>query len=202
MADTARAAALVVLVSLSTLVPTSSATAATPSIVIRSYNTSHVAHHQLRAMPQLVQALFRQAGIDARWRECRTARARTLDPCDDVIGIDEVVVRIVAMPARPQGPLGDAFVDTQSHGGVLATVFADRVRALALRTRRDVAVVLGRAVAHEVAHVLLGSAQHSTRGLMRARWSDKELLRDVEGEWGFSAQEALWMRDRIVARRR
>jgi hypothetical protein len=37
---------------------------------------------------------------------------------------------------------------------------------------------------------------------MRARWSDKELHRDVEGEWGFSAQEALWMRDRIVARRR
>jgi hypothetical protein len=189
-------------VSLATLAPTSSARGTTASIVIRSYNTSDVARHDIRTMPQVVQALFRHAGIDAGWRECRTARRQSYDPCDDVLGIDEVVLRIVALPARLRGQLGDAYVDTEGHAGVLATVFADRVQAVALRTRRNVAVLLGRTVAHEVGHVLMGTAQHATRGLMRARWLDNELHRNVEGDWLFSTEEGVRMRDRIVARRR
>jgi hypothetical protein len=56
------------------------------------------------------------------------------------------------------------------------------------------------AVAHEVGHLLMGTAAHSPRGLMRALWSEREIHRSVEADWEFSSHEALRMRERIAAR--
>jgi hypothetical protein len=170
-------------------------------VTIRSYNTFSISLSEMETTRMIARAVFSQAGIDSRWRECRTAMRRTeADPCDDVLGADEVIVRIVTASRRSNADesLGDCYVDPQA-GAVLATVFADRVHATAARVRGDAAVLLGRAVAHEVGH-LLGTVQHSTRGLMRAAWSDEELRRDRERDWLFSPRQAARMREALIAR--
>lgn len=64
--------------------------------------------------------------------------------------------------------LGQAVVS--HHGGTYATVFLDPVQQQAFAAGVPWAVVLAHAAAHEVGHLLLGSA-HTPGGLMRAHWS-------------------------------
>ena len=82
-------------------------------------------------------------------------------------------------------------------------MYADRINVLASRTGVNAATLLGRAVAHEIGHLLLGTARHSAAGLMRARWSDRELGREVAADWTFSpADVARIGRGLTVARAR
>jgi hypothetical protein len=73
--------------------------------------------------------------------------------------------------------------------GVLATIFMDRVRAAAGRTAIDASVLLGRAIAHEVGHLLLATSGHTDRGLMREVWTDAELAGDRADDWRFAPAE-------------
>jgi hypothetical protein len=174
----------------------------TDILTIRSYNTFTTVSIQLDMVQAIAREVFGRAGIDARWRECRTALRRHDDPCGDVLGPNEVIVRVVATP-RDLGRaavLGDSYVEPASRGGVLATVFADRVHWTAARSGGDPAVLLGRAVAHEVGHLLVGTARHSRRGLMRAWWTDAELRRDREADWLFSQRQVLRIRQTLAAR--
>jgi hypothetical protein len=82
-----------------------------------------------------------------------------------------------------------------------ATEFADRVATLAATLETDASVVLGRAVAHEVGHLLMGTQAHSASGLMRATCSNETILANRVDDWGFSAQEASDMRAAADARR-
>ena len=97
-------------------------------------------------------------------------------------------------------PLGEAQVDTQAHKGSIATVFADRVARTSSRTGANASGVLGRVIAHEIGHLLIGTNHHSKDGLMRAVWTDVELRRPVGLEWHFSASEAQRMRAEIARR--
>jgi hypothetical protein len=54
---------------------------------------------------------------------------------------------------------------------------------------------LGRALAHEIGHYLLGTARHTSRGLMRARFTPHELLEPVT-----EARYGLHRRDREALR--
>ena len=96
--------------------------------------------------------------------------------------------------------LGEAQVDTQAHMGLIATVFVDRVVNTSSRAGTDAPGVLGRVIAHEIGHLLIGSSRHPKNGLMRAVWTDVELRHSVGLEWQFSASEARSMRAEIARR--
>jgi hypothetical protein len=100
------------------------------------------------------------------------------------------------------GPLGFASIDLVRGAGWLATVLADAVRAMAARTGADTGTLLGRVIAHELGHLLLGSSTHSEAGLMRARWHDDDLRQDRPLDWRFSAADARKMRRALQARAR
>jgi len=59
-----------------------------------------------------------------------------------------------------------------THG---ATLGGHAVKAAVERAGIDPGALLGRALAHEVGHLLLRSPGHSPGGLMRAVWTDEEL---------------------------
>ena len=73
-------------------------------------------------------------------------------------------------------------------------MFYHRVESLAVALACPHAVILGYAVAHEVGHLLLGTNSHPPRGIMRARWTEKELLAASAGRFGFFPQQAAKMR--------
>jgi hypothetical protein len=80
-----------------------------------------------------------------------------------------------------------------------AFIFYDRVAALRTSTR-FVPTILGRVMAHEITHLLLGSESHSEIGLMRGQWSADD-LRTVNSAWlGLPLQSAQFMQKE--ARRR
>jgi hypothetical protein len=151
--------------------------------------------------------ILRQAGVEVLWLECAAAvdqHAAPAGECQTPIAWNEVVLRLVpagtADPRRHHVSLGFSSVDLQTRGGTLATVYSDRIRALAQRAGTDPADLLGRAIAHEVGHLLLGTNQHSAGGLMRAIWSDTELRRNLPLDWLFSEAEAVAMRRGVAAR--
>ena len=73
---------------------------------------------------------------------------------------------------------------------------------MASHASTDFSAVLGRAIAHEVGHVLIGSSSHARSGLMRALWSQKELRENNPADWLFSPREISAMRHGLAIRNR
>jgi hypothetical protein len=80
---------------------------------------------------------------------------------------------------------------------VLATIYVDRVMLLAVLTGADAATLLGRAIAHEMGHLLLATNAHATHGLMRAVWSGEELRSERGSDWIFTKEEIAVIRARF-----
>jgi len=54
-------------------------------------------------------------------------------------------------------------------------------------------------MAHEIAHLLLGTNSHAAEGIMRAQWQKDELLSASKGELLFTPRESQVMRERLFA---
>jgi len=159
------------------------------TLTVRLYNTSGVPADQLAAASGVADAILRDAGLQVRFREC----ARATDPCAETLNRSEVVVRIIDAPPfnatlRPEA-YGVTYIVKETNRGWLATVFSDRVDAAATRVGVDAGTLLGRVMAHEVGHLLLGVDYHGAAGVMRAEWPDDVLNRGRE-DWRFSMLEA------------
>ena len=165
-----------------------------------------VSADDIKAARAEAEAIFRQAGIAPVWFHCGLADGKwpdSSDRCKSGVGPDGITVRLRRSSGLGESkrlPLGAAQVDTQAHTGSIATVFADRVASTSNRAGANARDVLGRVIAHEVGHLLIGTNHHATHGLMRANWTDLELRRSIGLEWRFSASEARCMRAGIVQR--
>jgi hypothetical protein len=162
-------------------------------VVVRTYNNSRVAHRELATALETARAILSGVTIDLVWRECGR--------CDEAVDPRELIVRIVEAPGQavPKS-LGYSLVDIQQGSGTLATIFAKRVESLATAAAFDPGVLLGRTIAHELAHLLIGTTEHSGRGLMRAQWNTRDVVRDLQGDWVLSRDEGTRMRRGLVAR--
>jgi hypothetical protein len=164
-------------------------------LVVRIYDAAGVSSDVLERAHVTVDSTMTAIGIRPIWRPCRAGL------CVDPPGPDEVIVRIVkATERRSCDVLGDSMVDVHGQAGTLATIYMDRVESLAGEARVDSGRLLGRAISHEIGHLLLGTAGHATRGLMRARWLTGELQRDWPLDWILSVPEGSRMRWRLFAR--
>lgn len=173
------------------------------ALTVRLYNSSGVPASALLTARSAAEPIFSSTGLDVTFRHC--GRAGTPlgggDPCDDPLKPSEVVVRIIDAPAfnvalDPRA-FGMTYVVEATGRGWLATVFSDRINAAAARADIDSGTLLGRVLAHEVGHLLLGQGYHGDAGLMRAEWSDDVLHRERAGEWRFSMLEAAVMQRRL-----
>lgn len=170
------------------------------SIVVRTYIPADP-NVDIRAAHRTAGAILERAGIRVVWFDCALSGAA--DACQAPLGSNELVLRIVreAADSSPHADtLGFAFVDLHAGGGSLATVYADRVTLMARRAGVNEAELMGRAIAHEIGHLLLGTNQHARHGLMRGSWSASDLRRDLALGWLFDGREGEMMR-RGIARR-
>lgn len=166
---------------------------------VRVYNRFGVASRDLDTARGTATVLLENAGLAVQWRDCQSASA-VGDRCSDMLAPSEVSIRLVASPPSfgSGDVLGYSDVDAASRRGTLATVFPDRVMAIASDLRVASATLLGRAMAHEVGHLLLGSDAHSAVGLMRGRWSVGRP--SAPTDWQFSPDEAVHMQEGLIAR--
>jgi hypothetical protein len=164
------------------------------SLAVRVYDGYGVPDQELAVAKATAQHIFAGAGVAIQWKSC---------PCESRVGPAELVIRIGAAPSTSvPASLGFSYVDVSQRGGTLATVFADRVKALAAGPRVDEGQLLGRAMAHELGHLLIGTLDHNRAGLMRGLWTTIDLQNDRPWDWTFSHGESARMRQAIVRRTR
>jgi len=160
------------------------------TIAVRVFAVSAVSPGVLERAELEAHAIFRGIGVNAVWTNCAGAQLAT---CQSPINADEVVVRIVAARvaiSQRVVPMGAALVVPGQRHGSLATIYVDAVDTTAAHAMADPSRLLGRAVAHEIGHLLLNTNEHSNNGLMRAVWSLSEMRRDNPLDWRFTDHEA------------
>jgi hypothetical protein len=166
------------------------------SLVVHLYDAFGVPGDHLDRARMNVDRILKDAGVTVVWRQC---------PCPAPVGtgqLVELVVRIIASsPSTEPASLGFSYVDVRHKSGTLATVFPDRVRALAAAADQDDdGQLLGRAIAHELTHLLVGTRDHDLHGLMRGRWTTRELARQQPSDWLLSGAERAEIREAIARR--
>jgi hypothetical protein len=170
-------------------------------VVVRVYDANGVMAGTNRAALDQARKTLEAASIDVIWRLCPTAPS-----CNAPMAPGELAIRIVRSAGPPRYhramPLGDAMLDTRSGHGVLATIYIDRVEWLAHEAGADSRALLGRAIAHELGHLLLATTTHGPAGLMRAFWSQDEVRRGRARDWTFAPTELATIRRRAEARHR
>ncbi len=166
------------------------------SVVVRLYAVGAVPPASPLAL-SVASTILGDADVHVTWTSCVSGR-HTQPACDSPVTSTDLLLRMIRCndDANSHSPvLGYALIDRQQHSGALATVYVDRVASLARESGVDESLLLGRAIAHEIGHLLMGTNQHSTAGVMRARWSRHDLQRDSPDQWRFTRAEMMAMRE-------
>ena len=163
---------------------------------VRVYDNADVPKAALRAALDTAGRTLQPADVEVTWVSCAISSGGR---CTEPLRRGELVVRLVRSGQAPGGgdeSLGTALVDPATGTGVLATVYVDRVERLAQASDGNLGTLLGRAMAHEIGHLLMGRAAHAVRGLMRPRWTRTEVTRNVKADWGFDGSDLRAIRAR------
>lgn len=199
------------LAAIAALLTAGSASAADPAVMddvhvtVRTYDITSLPPETRQAALATATEILRGAGVSVSWMACEAMFVRSAEePCLAPLGRTELSVRFVRLPPPPghQGALslGYSLVDTRARTGALATLYVDRVAGLAVNCDIDLGTLLGRAVAHEIGHLLLGTRDHTKGGLMQALWSRGAIRGSTDARWVFTSREARAMRDAIRVR--
>lgn len=168
------------------------------SLVVRLFTGGDTPAASPQAL-SVAATILGDAGVRVTWMSCGLER-HPEPACDSLLTAADLLLRMIPSSddsKRPWHALGFSLIDRQQHTGVLATVYVDQVASLARESGVDESLLLGRAIAHEIGHLLIGTSQHSTKGVMRARWTRRELQRDSPDQWRFTRAEMMAMRERV-----
>lgn len=169
---------------------------ASTRVAVRVYNQlANLTADDQRVALAVASDVFSTASVGVDWTLCGPGMCLT--PPGDTLR-----VRLASSPKGDvsSSVLGHALIDAQIHSGVLATVFVDRTRRLAGELGIDYRVVLGRAIAHELGHLLIGTTTHGS-GLMREIWLHDELVGTRREDWVLDPGDVAVIRDRLSHRR-
>jgi hypothetical protein len=165
-------------------------------LVVHVYDTAGISARELELARADAGHALAAIGIEPIWRPCHTGDCIVRPPKPQ-----DVVIRIVKSgPWSLRGSLGFSTIDTKEGSGTLATILVDRIDAMAADAGVERGALLGRVIAHEIGHLLLGTTSHGGRGLMRALWLTSELQRNEPLDWMFSGKEGASMRRHLTAR--
>jgi hypothetical protein len=165
------------------------------TVTVRTYNNFGVTPEDLAAARPHVESVFKDAGVTVAWVDCwfrDKEVAESAERCAQPLKANEIILRLQAaspLPGKRYVSMGFALVNIAEGTPFLATVYADLVRSVSRDAHLDYRLLLGRAIAHEIGHLLLDNNQHAQSGLMRAGWSNAELRQNAGSDWTFAADE-------------
>jgi hypothetical protein len=135
---------------------------------------------------------FKPTKVQINWVDCTSAALGTACEGDSS---RLLTVRILpkALPQTSKYALGAAIWSGDS---VTAFIFYDRVLGLGTHTML-VQTILGRVLAHEIAHLLLPHGAHSKLGIMRGAWSADDLQVNAPPFLGLSANSIRLMQAEV-----
>ena len=172
---------------------------ATLRIQTRVYNMAKVRPAVLTAALIEASEMFQRIGVEIEWVDGSSRQY----PGSSQLYL-RIIPRLFPNTHCPFGPSHLGYAATSEEGGVLATIFFDRVEKLAWG---DPSFALGCAIAHELGHLLLGydrrnGSPHSASGLMRGPWQRDDLKRKARETMQFTSEDAKRLRARLLERSR
>ena len=174
----------------------------TASLTLRVYDYARENRSSLLAAEAEATRILGQAGVNARWTDCPTSRAQSSNypDCQLPWRVNDYVLDVLpeamtALLGKSEDALGSTPTCTGSH--CTAIVFFDRIERMSNGGTATAPMLLGRAMAHEIGHLLLGAKTHSPSGIMRARWSPGELRLNAGPGMLFTQEQARQMRMRL-----
>lgn len=175
------------------LLVASTGRAADPHVLVRVYDIANGDPAGRSAALRVAAEAMTSAGVTVEWHDC--SRGGAAHPCRTVRGARELVVRIMPTGGTSDSPeLGFASIEPSGRATVVATIYYDVVQRVASRTGLEAHALLGRAIAHEIGHLLLRIPGHGSTGLMRPLWTDAEIARNRPVDWAFSDEESRQLR--------
>ena len=161
------------------------------------YDYAGVAPDIRAAAGEVTRYIYAAIGVDIIWVDrcplaCHIAFSQEAQ-ADTTVGDLMVIILPDDMTSRefPAEAMGAALEESS-----MVYAFFGRVRAFARDRDLWPATLLGHVIAHEVGHVLLRQG-HAPKGLMRAKWVERELLQARTGGLGFTATEGHRIRSRL-----
>src|SRR6266481_2510356 len=143
--------------------------------------------------------IMRHSGISLNWLDCGSPASRMPDPnCSAISYPTHLSVRVVLKISPVKGHIfGQTFQDAAGEGNY-ALVYYASIKAFRAATAVPAGDLLACVVVHELGHLLLGTASHSSTGLMSAVWQDPELRQVVRGNLLFTGDEGEHIRFRFA----
>ncbi len=178
-------------------------------VVVWTYNYARIDSEALAGAKTEAARILNRAGVEVRWVACPMAAAE-VDRYPACSGLPEpvgLVLRIrpaapaAALVGRPQ-VFGYALLPKDGGFGTYADVYAGGADLLTKGNESLHTAILGHLMAHELGHLLLGTASHSAAGIMHVPWSGAELGFAAQGRLLFAKIEAERMRANLLARMR
>jgi hypothetical protein len=184
--------AVIVAAALMTSTRTPASAVIDDSLLVRIYDNAGVLASELASALRTTHDILRRADLSVDWVQCRARRDGPVPSvCDQPLSSGDVVVRLIDGSDKETGErraLGYSLFDSNGISG-FSTVYVDRVDWLARRAQYSRAPLLGRAIAHEIGHLLLRSNAHTETGLMREVWTAEQVVRNRREDWTFSPDQ-------------
>lgn len=180
------------------------------NITVRVYNYAPVSGARLARAEKVAENILNRAGIETHWVHCSFSEGDSSSDaaCKQDLSPTHLVLRLAPRPLAKRSAfegaeLGLALQPThagrKSFAGTFY-IFYNRVESLASGRYVSQAQILGHGIAHEIGHLLIGSASHSPRGIMQAEWDREVLQAAAKGKLTFTSKQAKRIRSALLER--
>jgi hypothetical protein len=154
-------------------------------------NAARVSHDILEAAQLETTRIYASIGVRLAWTD---AAATAINADQETMKPSSSFRLQVTIAQNPSGKLKDSgklvglATGTSERGGRVVYAFYQRLQLFAVREKIGVSQALGIVLAHEIGHLLLPSAAHATRGIMRAGLDRLDMARAARGDETFTPE--------------
>ncbi len=175
-----------------TTVATGAMRGAHETIVVTIYNAPAVPARTLNTAKEIAAFIFSKAGVDLVWGSPNGSandsyRLQMLTTAPRNLGADAAGFSVLMTETD----------ERRNYAGISYSAIAEAAHSL----NADPANLLGAAMAHELGHMLLGTAAHSPSGVMTPRLQAREAALAGRGQLLFTTGQARQIRERARQRK-
>ena len=171
-----------------------------PTLRVSVFNDARIPPPTLLRAEKVATQVFAASGISLDWLNCGgpaepgTAQAA----CNEASFPSHLHIRIRPRSLNLEPSTIGLSYSGQDGAGRQADIFYAGISLLEQTNHADSGVLLGKVIAHELGHLLLGPDSHAPSGLMRPLWNADDLSCAGAGQLLFTRAQSQKLRARLA----